>query len=129
MPHLCQQHRQPLQQNPAKPWPPTVQVHGKADAHDAKRALLWCNVPNVHPMLVSCGDPSTFLDVRSVSSREVSVGGTEEACIKEAFEVAGEWLQVDPPPPSPNLTPPFLPRPWVSSHPPYRHTHNPHLPL
>lgn len=68
-------------------------LHGKADAHDAKRALLWCNVPNVHPCLISCGDPRTFLDVRSVASREISVGGTDNRSIQEAIEVAGEWLQ------------------------------------
>ena len=68
--------------------------YGPAEAWEAKNALLWCQISNLHPILVSFGDPDLFEEVKQTKTREVFVESTSDEDLHKAFQVAGEFVLV-----------------------------------
>ena len=70
------------------------ETYGPAEAWEAKDALLWCQISNLHPILISFGDPDLFEEVKQTKTREVFVESTSDEDLHTAFQVAGEFVQV-----------------------------------
>ena len=68
--------------------------YGPGEAWEAKNALLWCQISNLHPILIAFGDPDLFEEVKQIKTREVFVESTSDEDLHKAFQVAGELVQV-----------------------------------